>query len=114
SAVKKLMRDAGDDISDLLALSMADRRGYGPNVSTDELEELEQRIEKILLKVPVHKIESPLNGREIMRILNIPPGPRLKEIKQFLLDEMIEGRLAPGDKETAKKLVQEKFASDTH
>lgn len=111
SAVKRLMREAGDDISDLIALCKADRKGYGPHASTEELEELEQRIEKIILKIPIHKIESPLNGWEIMEILNIPPGPKLRQVKQFLLEEVLEGRLSPGDKETAKKLVREKFAA---
>lgn len=44
-----------------------------------------------------------------MELLNIAPGPKVKEIKQFLLDEILEGRLSPGDKESARKLVLERF-----
>jgi len=109
SAVKRLMRDAGDDMPDLLALALADRRGYAPGSSTSEIEELRRRIERILINVPVHKIESPLNGREIMEVLGLPPGPKVKEAKQFLLDEVLEGRLQPGDKDSAKRLLRERF-----
>lgn len=111
SAVRRLVRDAGEDIWDLLMLTQADRLGSGPQASTREVEELKQRIEHLLTKVPVHKVESPLNGREIMQVLGIPPGPKVKEAKRFLLDEVIEGRLAPGDKDSAKRILIEKFGS---
>lgn len=109
SAVKRLMRDAKGDIADLLALARADRRGAGPQASERDLDELQARMEEILLKQPVSEMESPLNGREVMQLLRIPSGPLVKEIKQFLLDELMEGRLAPGDKENAKRLVVERF-----
>jgi poly(A) polymerase len=109
AAVKRLMRDAGRDMSDLMALAVADRRGASPDASTENLQELEERMEGILLKTQPAEITSPLNGREIMELLNIAPGPKVKEIKQFLLDEILEGRLSPGDKESARKLVLERF-----
>jgi poly(A) polymerase len=109
AAVKRLMRDAAGDIPDLLALAMADIKGYGPNASTENLEKLEKRMERILLKVPVEELESPLDGREIMDLLEIPSSPKVKEVKEYLCEEVIEGRLAPGDKESARKLVLEKF-----
>ncbi len=109
AAVKRLMRDAGQDIADLLALARADRAGAAPGATTANLDELERRMEQILLETTVEQIRSPLNGREIMELLGIPPGPKVKEVKEFLTEEVIEGRLSPGDKETARKLVQEKF-----
>ena len=69
-------------------------------------------MERILLKTPVEELESPLNGREIMSLLKIPSGPKIKEVKQFLCEAVIEGRLAPGDKESAHKLVLEKFGGE--
>ena len=111
AAVKRLMRDAGSDISDLLALARADRHGAGPNASTKNLDELEQRMEHILVKTPVEHLESPLDGSEIMELLQIPSGPKVKEIKEFLLEEIIEGRLAPKDKESARKLALRKWSN---
>jgi len=109
AAVKRLMRDAGGDIPDLLALARADRAGTGPHATTKSLDELEARMEHILLKTPVEELKSPLNGREIMSLLKIPAGPKIKEIKQFLCEAVIEGRLAPGDKAAARKLALERF-----
>jgi poly(A) polymerase len=114
SAVRRLMRDAGQDIPDLLALARADRRGAGPHVSLESLNELEKRIENLLLHTSVDKLESPLNGKEIMEVLQIPPSPLVGEVKKFLLEEVIEGRLQPGDKESARKLLTERFAGDRH
>ena len=112
AAVKRLMRDAGDDMPDLLALARADRAGYGPTASMKNLDELEQRMEHILAKTPVSEMASPLDGREIMNLLNICPGPKVKEVKDFLAEEVIEGRLSPKDKDAARKLALEKFGEE--
>jgi poly(A) polymerase len=109
SAVRRLMRDAGDDISDLIALAKADRLGANPKASIDDLCELERRLEHTLLKIQVSEFRSPLNGDEIMDLLHIPPGPIVKDAKHHLVDEIIEGRLMPGDKEAAASLIVEKF-----
>lgn len=109
SAVTRLMRDSKGDIPDLLALAKADRAGAGPNASAANLDELEQRIGGILIKTPVEELESPLDGREIMELLGIPSSPKVREVKHFLCEEVIEGRLKPKDKESARKLVLEKF-----
>lgn len=106
SAIKRLMHDAGRDTSDLLALAIADRKGSGPNASTDDLIELEHRMENILMNIPVYELESPLDGDEIMRLTGISPGPEIRRMKKYLLDEIIEGRLSPGDKETAGQLLR--------
>jgi poly(A) polymerase len=108
-AVRRLMRDANDDISDLLALAEADRLGANPNASLESLDQLEKRMEAILLNIPVEAMESPLNGREIMELLGIPSGPLVREIKQFLFDEVIEGRLAPRDKDHARRLTLDRY-----
>lgn len=105
SAVRRLMHDAGRDTSDLLALAIADRNGAGPHASIDDLLELERRMERVLMHIPVFELESPLDGDEIMQLAGIAPGPEVRSIKKFLVDEIIEGRLAPGDKEKASELV---------
>jgi len=112
SAVKRLMRDAGADMADLMALAYADRLGSSPHPSLEGLNELTERIENILLKVKVEELESPLDGREIMELLDLPPGPKVAEVKDFLCDEVIEGRLAPDDKDRAAHLARDRFAGD--
>lgn len=110
SAVRRLMHDAGPDIPDLLGLAHADRLGANPNASHEDLEDLRDRIERIVLQIPIDQMRSPLDGREIMDLIHIPSGPRIKEIKTFLCDEVVEGRLSPDDKDTARELVLSRFA----
>ncbi|MHB1000091.1 MAG: CCA tRNA nucleotidyltransferase [Armatimonadota bacterium] len=112
SAVKRLMHDAGRDVSDLVALAIADRKGANPKADTDDIEELERRMEQVLIKLPVYELHSPLNGAEIMELLNIPPSPTVKYAKKFLVDQIIEGRLGVDDKERAKTLLLEEFAHE--
>ena len=111
SAVRRLMRDANADVSDLLALAEADRHGANPNASVEDLRELERRMERLLLHIPVSEFRSPLTGNEIMTLLNVPPGPKVKAAKHFLVEEILEGRLAPSDKETAERLLAETFGA---
>lgn len=111
SAVRRLMRDANADISDLVALAEADRHGANPSATVEDLRELERRMERLLLHIPVSEFRSPLTGNEIMTLLNVPPGPKVKAAKHFLVEEILEGRLAPSDKETAQRLLAQKFGA---
>lgn len=109
SAVKRLMRDAGLNMHDLLELAKADRIGANPNASVASLRDLEQRIDVILQRLPLEAFQSPLGGREIMELLDIPPGTKIGEVKDFLMEEILDGRLDPEDKDAARRLVREKF-----
>ena len=109
SAVKRLIRDSGGDIPDLLGLARADRAGAQPNASVTSLDQLEDRISDIMLSTTVAEMESPLDGKEIMDLLGIPPGSKVKEAKEWLTDQVIEGRLSPRDKENARRLLFNRF-----
>ncbi len=113
SAVKRLMRDAYPDMPDLLALARADRFGANPHPSLKGLDDLEERIEGILLKVKVEEMESPLDGKEIMALLDLPPGPKVAEVKDFLCDEVIEGRLAPDDRTAARRMALGRYGGQS-
>jgi poly(A) polymerase len=41
-----------------------------------------------------------------MAIFGLPPGRWIAEVKNYLRDLVIEGQLAPGDKETARVLAE--------
>jgi len=45
------------------------------------------------------KLESPLTGHEIMDVLSIEGGPNLGKIKNYLLEQVIEGTLDPKNRE---------------
>ena len=46
-----------------------------------------------------------------MAALGTGPGAHLRTAKEFLINEVIEGRLAEGDREAARKMLTDWWAS---
>jgi len=109
AAVRRLVRDAGELLPELLTLVRADIAASNLAYPRADIDALEQRIQALTARENVQQLDSPLRGDEIMQALGIPPGKQVGECKRFLLNEVIEGRLAPGDKEGAKRLLLERF-----
>ena len=91
SAVRRLLRKVGkDNIEELLQLRMADRIGSGvPKAEPYKLRHLRYLIEKVSqdpLSVKMLKV----NGYDVMKILNISPGPRVGQILDILLGYVLE------------------------
>ena len=108
-AVRRLMLESGDDLPDLLDLSRADITSYRTDKVTRaaarvaELAERCQRLKEEAERVP---LKSPLDGNELMEIFGRGPGPWLRPIKDHLLSLVIDGVLAPDDKEEAAKIAR--------
>jgi poly(A) polymerase len=109
AAVRRLIRDAGEQLDELCALYDADRSATNLVFEGVQLEQLRARIEAIRKKEDILALDSPLDGREIMDLLGIEPGPLVGEVKDYLLNEVIEGRLSQDDKATARRLILEKW-----
>ncbi|MDO8682459.1 MAG: HDIG domain-containing protein [Armatimonadota bacterium] len=112
AAVRRLIRDTGDLLPDLIALTRADKAASNTAMPSVDLVEFLSRVDEVQSEVDISRLKSPLCGREIMEILHISPGPILREAKEFLTNEVIEGRLRQDDKETAKRLVEERFGRE--
>lgn len=110
AAVRRLIRDAGQLLEELLVLVRADIAASNPEFPKADIDALEQRITLLRSRENVQALESPLTGREIMELLDIRPGKLVGECKAFLLNEVIEGRLAYSDKEGARQLILRHFA----
>lgn len=108
-AVRRLMLDSNDDLHDLLDLSRADITSYRVDKVTRavarvaELAERCQRLKEEAERVP---LKSPLDGNELMQLFERGPGPWLRPIKEHLLSLVIDGALAPDDKEEATKIAR--------
>jgi poly(A) polymerase len=108
-AVRRLMLESGNDLPDLLDLSQADITSYRADKVTravarvTELRERCQRLKEEAERVP---LKSPLDGNELMAIFGRGPGPWLRPIKDRLLSLVIDGVLAPDDKEEAVKIAR--------
>ena len=106
AAVRRLIRDLGPCLDDLFALHRADVAGLSPeHQDISRAHELRARIEAIQAQQDVTALTSPLDGQEIMQLLQLPPGKRVGQIKDYLTGEVVEGRLAPDDKENATKIA---------
>ncbi len=107
ASVKRLIRDCGFYLDDLFILTRCDQAAVNiPAEQATDLAALRARIDALNAVSNVMQIDSPLDGNEIMQALGVGPGPHLRDAKAFLTDEVIEGRLPEGDKETARTLLQ--------
>ena len=89
SAVRRYVRDAGPLLPRLHKLTRADcttRNRKRAAMLQRSYDSLENRIEELGEQEELAAIRPDLDGRAIMRILEIPPGPTVGEAYQFLLD----------------------------
>ena len=97
-AVRRLVRDAGDQLDPLLALARADMRAsHYPDVK--KIDDLEARIRRLDAGA-IAAIRSPLSGEELMQRFGRPPGPWIKRVKSALEEAIVDGTL-PSDKSAA-------------
>jgi poly(A) polymerase len=103
-ALRRVMYDAGDALQDLLDLSRADITSYRPErvsravARVDDMERRTRWLREEAERVP---IKSPLDGNDLMRLFDREPGAWIRPIKDHLLNLVIDGALAPDDRETA-------------
>jgi len=93
SAVRRYVRDAGDELERLHILTRADcttriqakatrlRRAY---------EELEWRIDELAAQEELDAIRPDLDGHQIMEILGIPPGREVGQAYNYLLERRLD------------------------
>lgn len=104
-AVRRLMLDAGAGFHDLLDLSRADITSYRPEkISRAEsrINELEARAQRLREEAERVPLKSPLDGNDLMQIFGRGPGAWLRPLKDYLLGLVIDGKLAPDDREAAE------------
>ena len=102
-AVRRLIRDIRSIMDGLFTVTCCDQSAVDiPAERAEDLGALKQRIDQLTGAVT---FESPLNGREIMELLGVGEGPHLKRAKEFLVNEVIDGRLTEQDSERAQALL---------
>lgn len=91
SSIRRLLRKVGpENIEELLQLRMADRIGSGvPKAEPYKLRHLRYLIEKVS-QDPISVKMLKVNGNDVMRILNIQPGPKVGQILDILLGYVLE------------------------
>lgn len=91
SAIRRFIKNVGvENIDDMMALRIGDRLGGGTQKAVSwRMEEFTERIKEVLKK-PFSISDLKVNGNDVMKELNIKPGPRVGEILQKLFEEILE------------------------
>jgi putative nucleotidyltransferase with HDIG domain len=92
-AIKRFIRKVGkENIADMLALRTGDRLGSGAKETSWRTEQFKQRLIEVQ-KEPFSIKDLKIDGREVMKTLNIPPGPKVGQILNQLFDEVENGKI---------------------
>jgi poly(A) polymerase len=95
SAVRRYVRDAGpllDRLNFLVRSDCTTRNAFKARQLAAYSDELEERIARLEAEEELASIRPPLDGRQVMRLLGIPPGPLVGKA----LDHLLELRLDRG------------------
>lgn len=113
SAVRRLIANVGkDNVWDLINLRMCDRIGTGrPKENPYRLRKYKAMIEEVM-RDPISPQMLKTDGRRIMKILSISPGPRVGQILNILLDAVIEDPRINNEQELDKRTVELNKMSD--
>jgi poly(A) polymerase len=108
SAVRRYVRDAGDQLERLHELTRADvttRNRRKADLLGFAYDDLEQRIKELKEQEELEAVRPDLDGKDVMRILDIKPGPDVGRAMKFLLElRLDEGPV--GAEEAERRLRQ--------
>ena len=103
------------------AVKRASERGHAPQarqggyhgerpaperIAEESWRSLKSRVEEVGPRTPSEKLESPLSGSDLMEQFGLGPGRWIKALKDYLQNEVVEGRLGKDDKERARWLAE--------
>lgn len=106
AAARRLRRDLGDLVEPLLEVCEADATALARIPKGIDFSDVRAKLAQVGQAVENRTFESPLSGAEIMAIAGLEPGPEVGRMKQMLSDAVVEGQIAPDDKEAAKQYLR--------
>ncbi len=106
SAIRRFIRNVGkENLADILALRTGDRLGGGAKETSWRLEKFKKRLEEVQIQ-PFSVTDLKINGRDVMEILSIKPGPKVGEILGQIFKEVEDQKL-----ENEREIQLEKLKS---
>ena len=114
SAVRRLINDAGEDLEDLMTLCEADitsKNREKVKRLLNNFATVRAKIADLNARDEIRNLQPPVDGNEIMEIFAIPGGPLVGTIKSALKNAILDGEIAPGDREGALALMYRIAAS---
>ncbi len=93
SAIRRFIKNITPEyVNDILDLRIGDRLGGGATETSWRLEEFKKRLVEVQ-KQPFTVRDLKINGNDIMKILNITPGPQVGEILEKLFCKVVENKI---------------------
>ena len=106
SAIRRFIRNVGkENLADILALRTGDRLGGGAKETSWRLEKFKKRLEEVQIQ-PFSVTDLKINGRDVMEILKIKPGPKVGEVLTLIFKEVEDKKL-----ENEREIQLEKLKS---
>jgi tRNA nucleotidyltransferase (CCA-adding enzyme) len=115
AAVRRFVQKVGvENIADLFDLRIADNIGNGTKTGFPHyLEEFRSRIEGVLAERQALTLSDlQVGGEDVMRELGLPPGPRVGEVLQWLLAQVVEDP-SLNERDRLLRKAREAFSIDT-
>lgn len=104
SAVRRFIRNVGKEyIYDALDLRVADRIGSGAKLTSWRTELFKKRLEEVQ-KEPFAIKDLEIDGNDVMKTLDLKPGPQVGEILEQLFKDVVEGKVKNNRDELLNKL----------
>ncbi len=113
SAVRRLALEAGAILPDLLDLAAADVTSANPSkqrAAASRVQGLRDHVARLEADVALAKLRSPLDGDDLMRMFDRRPGKWIAEVKDHLRELVIDGALAPDDRDSAARIAHDLVA----
>lgn len=99
-AVRRLMLDIDGRLDDLFDLARADVTSARPQMqqrAQARIDALAAHCLRLNAAAVLARLQSPLDGNQLMALFQRPPGPWLRPLKEHLRGLVIDGVLAPDD-----------------
>lgn len=93
AAVRRLARDAGELIWALMEVARADIRASA-YPQPEKIDELVERLRRALSEQP-ERVRPKISGTDVMRVLGLPAGPEVGQVKARLAELVLEGEIEP-------------------
>ncbi|MGD9900635.1 MAG: CCA tRNA nucleotidyltransferase [Calditrichaceae bacterium] len=107
SAIRRLIFLAGEQIDDLMDLCRADITSKNPGRVKRYLKNYEMVVEKMKVveqRDHLRNFQPPVDGKEIMELFDLKPGPMVGKVKKFVEEAILNGDV-PNEHDACLQLI---------